>query len=117
MEKNLIKFKHLEDEINHYKHIRVMLPDVEFAKFEVLLEKYYEKPKKKAELEVKLAKGQITDLEDLLRETAALTAPEKYSYHGKEVTFKHIQEHYYLPIIISDEDNEINLNTCEMSSM
>src|SRR5690606_9659770 len=53
--KEFQEFKLLEDEINHYKHVRLTLPKVDFERFEFQLKTFKEKPKKVAELREKYA--------------------------------------------------------------
>jgi len=97
------KFKRLEDEINHYEHVRVNLPEVEFAEFEKQLHKFYEKPKKIAELEAKYEARQLK-FDEVVQQVSALKGSDGFSYQGKEVVFKHIQQHYYLPLLVSDDE-------------
>ena len=97
------KFKRLEDEINHYAHVRVYLPDVEFVEFEKSLEKFYEHPKKVAELQAKYEAGQLP-FEELLQKSKTISQGEGFTYKGQEVAFRRIQQHYYLPVLVSDDE-------------
>jgi len=96
-------FKLLEDEINHYQHLRVYLPEVEFVDFEESLKKFYEYPKRVAELRAKYEAGQLP-FEELLQKTKAVAQGEGFTYRGQDVVFKRIQQHYYLPILVSDDE-------------
>jgi hypothetical protein len=101
--KELEKFKSLEDEINHYEHIRVYLPDVEFIDFEKSLKKFYEYPNRVAELRAKYEAGQLP-FEELLQKTKAVSQGEGFTYRGQDVAFKRIQQHYYLPLLVSEDE-------------
>ena len=100
--KELEKFKILEDEINHYKHIRVFLPDVEFEDFNLALNKYYDQPSRFAELKAKYEAEKLP-FEELMERVTAIKKGKGYQYKGQEVEFKNISQHYYLPLIIFDD--------------
>lgn len=97
------KFKLLEEEISHYQHVRVMLPDLEFERFEKQLSDYYTKPAKISELKAQYQAEQL-DLDLFSEKLLLLNNSGKYTYQGKTVTFKEIKKHYYLPILISSDD-------------
>ncbi|HOV31096.1 MAG TPA: DEAD/DEAH box helicase family protein [Anaerolineaceae bacterium] len=101
--KDFERFKELEEEINHFKHIRVFLPEVEFEVFEQHLSNFREKPKKIAELKEKYIAGQLS-FEDILNQTQGLEGAEKYRFQGQEIQFKNFLNHYYLPLIVSEDE-------------
>ena len=97
------KFKLLEDEINHYQHVRVILPDIEFIDFQDSLEKFFNQPKKIAELRAKYDTGQMP-FEDFLQKAQTLNRGDGFVHKGQKIAFKRIQQHYYLPIMVSDDE-------------
>ncbi len=101
--KDFERFKELEEEINHFRHVRVFLPEIEFAEFEQQLSKFKEKPKRIAELKEKYETGQLS-FDDILIQTQGLESAERYCYHGQEIQFKNFLNHYYLPLIISEDE-------------
>ncbi len=97
------KFKPLEDEINHFEHVRVQLPKVQFAQFEKKLLAFYEQPKKMAELQKKYDAGQMT-FEALMQQAGQQKDDLSFTYQGQKVEFRKIQQHYYLPLLVSEDD-------------
>lgn len=96
------KFKLLEDEINHYDHVRVFLPEVKFEEFQKHLAAFYSHPNQIAELRAQYQAEQIT-LDEMLEKVTNLKPSEGFSYQGKAVQFKRIQKHYYLPLLVSED--------------
>jgi type III restriction enzyme len=96
------KFKPLEDEITHYDHVRVFLPQVKFEEFQKHLSEFYKHPNKIAEFRAKYEAQQIT-LDEMLEKVSNLQPEEGFSYQGKMVQFKRIQKHYYLPLLVSED--------------
>jgi hypothetical protein len=101
--KDFERFKELENEINHFRHIRVFLPEIEFAKFEQNLNKFKEKPKKIAELKEKYDTGQL-NFDDISNQILGLGGAEHYDFRGQEIQFKNFLNHYYLPLIVSKDE-------------
>jgi len=101
--KDFERFKQLEDEINHFRHIRVFLPEIAFEEFEKQLSNFKEKPKKIAELIEKYDTGQLS-LNDISNQIQGLGGAEHYRFRGQEIQFKRFVNHYYLPLIISDDE-------------
>jgi type III restriction enzyme len=93
----------LEDEINHFRHVRVFLPEVEFEDFDAKLQEFYTNPAKIAELRAKYDAHQLP-FEEIRRQVSALEGASTFSYKGQEVAFKEISQHYYLPLLISEEE-------------
>lgn len=107
-EEELEKFKHLEDEIKHYKNIRVYLEDLEslkilnnkiknVAEYENLIKV------KKEELKEKYNRGEI-DIDQYTQEIVKITQSTKREDNFKQLKIKHIAEHYYIPIILSEDE-------------
>jgi len=97
------KFKALEDEINHFRHVRVFLPEVAFEEFGAALKTFYEQPVKIAEMKAKYDAHQLP-FEKIMQQTSALKDASKFSYRGQEVAFEDISGHYYLPLLMSEEE-------------
>jgi type III restriction enzyme len=97
------KFKILEEEINHYQHIRVHLPEVEFEEFTRSLENFYHQPKKVAELKAKYDAGELP-FEEFFQKASTIKQGQGFQYQGQEVSFKRIQQHYYLPVLVSGDE-------------
>ena len=93
----------LEDEISHYQHIRVMLPELDFEEFENQLAKYYDKPAKIAELKAQYHAEQL-DLDLYTQRLMSLDNSEAFTFQGKTINFEEIKEHYYLPLLVSTDD-------------
>ena len=100
-------FKPLEDEINHYQHIRVLLKDIAELRRKIKSVQDYKDPEKeKAALKEQLKLGGDFD--------SIYAALEKLSHSSSEETFtppqravlriKNITTHYYLPLLLSEEE-------------
>ena len=101
--KDFERFKELENEINHFRHIRVFLPDIEFTEFEQQLRNFKEKPKKIAEMKEKYETSQMS-FDEIISQTQSLQDADTFRYKGQEIEFKHFVNHYYLPLIISEDE-------------
>jgi len=100
----LEQFKVLEDEINHYKHIRVNLPEVKFEEFTRQLDQFYTQPNKIAELRAKYDAGQLS-FDDLMRKAGNIEERKTFTYQHQSVEFTQIQQHYYLPLLVAASDD------------
>lgn len=106
----LDKFKKLEDEIVHFKRIGVYLEENQVKDFKVKIDKVKEYPQKKKE-ESSLDKlyGKIDRKEYDKRKNEIdrrYSDKETFSYEGKDVDIHYIAEHYYLPLLTTDEKVE-----------
>lgn len=101
--KSFDHFKILEDEINHFNHMRIFLEEVDLSIFERQLQEFYDKPKKIQEYKSQYAAKQMS-LDDLVEKTSELGGDETYTHHGQTIHFKNIQQHYYLPLLVSDDE-------------
>jgi hypothetical protein len=101
--------KALKDEIRHFKHISVSLKDIN--KLEQLKQKVervlkYEDPTpKQEELALLLQQKQITPKEFLEKFTSTTqqAKEDSFEYAAKSITIKHIAQHYYLPVVLSED--------------
>jgi hypothetical protein len=106
--KELQGFKSVENEINHYQHIRVMLQDVEELRRKVKAVQAYQEPTaQKALLKERFQQGRL----DLDGYTAAIEQLAQSSNEesftpprGATLKIKHIATHYYLPLLLSEEE-------------
>ena len=97
----LKEFKHLDDEIKHFKNIKVHLKDLKEIQQKINEVKDF--PEKQKEFEKELAKVSISarkKIENML----AQEATETYEYEHKKVKMKYIANHYYVPIVFSEEE-------------
>jgi len=106
-------FKPLEDEINHFKRIRVFLENIEELQKKIARVKNYKKPQSSIEdITRKLAIGEISQEEAATRLNAFVNAIKEDTYSDKGVTLhlKNIPGHYYLPLILSDDAKHMLIN-------
>ena len=99
--KEFDKFKRLENEIVHFK--RITFSDGE--KFGQIIDKIREvkeSPEKKQRLRKKFDNGQLS-FDDMLKESQSLKDSQDFDYRNKKLEIKYIQNHYYIPVIISEE--------------
>jgi superfamily II DNA or RNA helicase len=101
--------KALKDEICHFKHISVSLKDInELEQLKQKVErvlKYKDPTPKQEELAMLLQQKQIT-LEEFVEKFIPTTQQAKedsFEYAGKSITIKHLAQHYYLPVVLSED--------------
>ncbi len=96
-------FKPLENEINHFQHIRVSLESL--GDLERRIEKVSQKPLDVHELREKRNRHEITDDQyDELIKIQPSENGETYSWDNSTLTIKRLVNHYYVPIILSDQE-------------
>ena len=100
--KEFNQFKQLEDEIRHFQHIKVLLQPADFAVFMRDLERFYETPQLMKDLKAKYDSGQLS-FEEILEQTKKLQTAEGYSQNGNAIQFRNIARHYYLPVLVSED--------------
>lgn len=102
-------FKPVENEINHYEHIRVLLKDIEELRRKVAAVQAWQNPDEleKAIYE-RFTQGEL-DFEGYRRESSALrhlpaSAEETFAPPGRAVLkIKNLAAHYYLPLLLSED--------------
>lgn len=102
------KFKKLENEIVHFK--RIKFSDGE--KFDQIISKIRE-VKKMPEKEQKLRNAYDSkqlSFDDMLKQAQALKDNQTFEYNGKKLKIKYIQNHYYIPLIVSEDEKVDYLN-------
>jgi type III restriction enzyme len=100
-------FKELDNEINHFKHIRVVLEDISELQKKIKIVKEYRDPEEqKKELRHQLINGQISEDEfDAEYSILDHTEPDQtFDHQGQRLHIKHIARHYYLPLLLSDDE-------------
>lgn len=100
-------FKALEDEINHFKHIRVLLKDIQELQKKIDAVRLYKDPAaQEAQLKQQLRDGALDiDKYTLAVKGLARTEPEEtFEHNGHRLHIKNITSHYYLPLLLSDDD-------------
>lgn len=98
----LDKFKQIDDEINHFKNIKVTIKDVTELKDKTESVRKY--PKGMEDLQKQY--GKIPQNEYTKR-FKLLSEEEEFTHKGKKVLIRNIANHYYLPLLISNESERI----------
>ncbi|MBI1923776.1 DEAD/DEAH box helicase family protein [Candidatus Poribacteria bacterium] len=105
------RLKALEDEIRHFKNIRVSLKDISDLNQKIDMVRQYQDPSLlERELQEKFNRGEITlaQYTEGIKGAARMVREEKAEYQGQRLRMKHIAHHYYLPVILSDENQRID---------
>lgn len=100
-------FKPLEQEISHYKHIRVLLKDIEELREKIARVRGYQDPAgEKAKLREQRRTGEIDDdaYDAAIERLAQVKAEETFDHDGQRLHIKNIASHYYLPLLVSNDD-------------
>jgi type III restriction enzyme len=109
---DLDKFKQIEDEIEHFKKIGVTLDkseEEELIKKIKKVKNFINPAEKEKELKKKLTEGEITveKFTEEIKQIAKYSNEEIFKIEGNKIKIKHMLNHYYVPIITSEQD-EIN---------
>ncbi len=94
-------FKRLENEIIHFKKIKFNGGE----KFDQIINKIREvreAPEKRQKLKKAFDERQLS-FDDMLKEFQSLKDSQDFNYRNKRLEIKYIQNHYYIPVIISEE--------------
>ena len=100
------RLKELEEEIRHFKSIKVSLKDISDLEQKVDRVRQYKDPSvMETELKGKFTREEITleEYTESIKQTARMVREAKVTYQGKPLRIKHIANHYYIPIILSEE--------------
>ena len=101
----LDRFKILEDEIVHFKKIKIMLENgeelVDFREKINKVMKYEDPEVVKKELKEKYERGELT-VEELISETEKKLADISQEEKFRDLRIKHLANHYYIPIVLSE---------------
>jgi hypothetical protein len=90
--------KALGDEIRHFKHISVSLKDI--GKLEEKVKRIKDYPTEVKKIRELYGKVSPAEYEQRSREISWV---EEFTYDGKRITIKHIAQHYYLPVVLSED--------------
>jgi type III restriction enzyme len=90
--------KTLGDEIRHFKHITVSLEDIGELEEKVRRVRDYPTQVK----EVRALYGKVSP-EEYERRSREISHAEEFTHDGKRITIKHIAQHYYLPVVLSED--------------
>ncbi len=105
-DKEFDKFKKLENEIVHFKRIRFNDGE-KFEEIKQKIGKIKEYPERQRELDKQYGK---ISREEFARKQASLFDAQTFEYKSKKLKIKYIQNHYYIPLIISENEKVDYLN-------
>lgn len=94
----LKRLKELEEEIKHFKNIKVYLEDISELQEKIETVKNYPQQKEMLEKEY----GEIP-FEEYIEKLKSLKNEEEIELKNGRVKIKYIPEHYYIPILLSNE--------------
>lgn len=108
----LAGFKSLEDEISHFKQIRVWLKELKLKELQEIINQISQYTPSAAQAEKfkeLLAAGHITPEQYNLFAKMAdsyVTSGDKatFSHDGQQLQIKHVANHYYLPMLLSENE-------------
>ncbi|MCS7192529.1 MAG: restriction endonuclease subunit R, partial [Armatimonadetes bacterium] len=101
------RLKELEDEIRHFRHITVMLKEISDLKNKLMQVRQYQDPiATERMLKERFERGEITldEYTEAIKQTARMVKEERFEYDGKRIVIKHIAQHYYLPVVLSEDE-------------
>jgi len=105
------RLKKLEEEINHFRSIRVSLKDISDLAGKIELVHQFEDPEAiKMKLRERLERKEI-DLDQYtagIEKAARMVKEAPAEYEGKRLKIRHVANHYYIPIILSGETERID---------
>ncbi|MDI6839868.1 MAG: DEAD/DEAH box helicase family protein [bacterium] len=99
--------KELEKEIKHFKNIRVYLKDINEIQKKIEAIRQFKDPSVlERELKEKYGRREITleQYTEGIKESARMVREERVEYQSKQLRIKYIANHYYLPLILSDDE-------------
>jgi len=91
--------KELEEEIKHFKNIKVYLKEIDEIQKKIETVKDYPNREK----ELKQQYGKISP-DEYTEKAQALRSEEDFENEHKRIKIKYIANHYYLPLILSDDE-------------
>ncbi len=106
---DLDRFKQVRDEIVHFKRIRVTLKAEELEKLKKLIDKvktYRDPSKQESELKklLEVKKISIDDYTSKIKELSKISNEEEFITDSSVLKIKHLLNHYYIPIILSEKE-------------
>ncbi len=91
--------KKLEDEIRHFRHITVSLADIDDLSEKVNSVKRYPEMKR----ELREMYGKIPP-EEYVEKDRKISSSQEFVDNGKPIIIKHIAQHYYLPVVLAEDE-------------
>ncbi len=101
------RLKELEDEIRHFKHITVTLTDISELQSKAEQVKHYRDPSAEQQRLIEQPQRCEISSEEFQKAYDATTQrvrEERYEYDGKPIVIKHIAQHYYLPVVLAEDE-------------
>jgi len=93
--------KPLEDEIRHFRHIRVYLKDI--SELQEKIKHVLEAPSRISELKAKYETHQLS-FEEMLRQAQNIGETETFVWNNQVLHIKRVANHYYLPVLLSENE-------------
>lgn len=109
----LERFKVLEEEIRHFKNIKVYLKDIRELREKIEKVGRYpemskQRERKVKELETLYGRISFEEYQALVRECQeleeSLEKEETFKWNSHKLKIKYVQNHYYIPLILSEEE-------------
>lgn len=101
-------FKKLEDEINHFRRIRVELENVEELRRKIEAVLAYKDPEEREKVLREQYQQGILDLDGLMsgiKQAVKVSAEETFAPpYRSPLRIKNVAAHYYLPMLVSDDE-------------
>jgi len=97
--KEFERLKELEEEIRHFKNIKVSLKDI--SDLESRIEKVKQYPTLVKELRAQYG---VLPPEEYMQKARSLSNVEQFDEDGKRIRIKYVANHYYIPIILSEAE-------------
>jgi len=99
------RLKRLEDEIRHFRHIKVFLKDISELQAKIERVKQYRDPKKEeARLKRQLAAGEIgiDEYTEAIKALMESRREDVFKIDGACLRIRHVAHHYYVPVLLSE---------------
>jgi hypothetical protein len=109
--KEFERLKELEEEIRHFKNIKVSLKDIDELNQKIDIVRHYKDPSAlEKDLDEKFTKKEISleQYKEGIKQAAQMVKEQGVEYQGKRLKIKHIANHYYIPLILSNESERID---------
>lgn len=97
----LEQLKQLEDEISHYKNIIVRLEELEVEQLKKKINEVKEYRARYESLRKEFNTQTKVDFDYFSEQIKTITKEDNFSKDGKQIVIKYIDEHYYLPILMT----------------
>jgi superfamily II DNA or RNA helicase len=97
--KEFERLKELEEEIRHFKNIKVSLKDI--SDLESRIEKVKQYPTLVKELRAQYG---VLPPEEYMQKARSLSNVEQFDEDGKKIRIKYVANHYYIPVILSEKE-------------